>query len=81
MSSLQPYIDPNSTNQLLNNLGLAIDEAKLVLNLSKLNNQVFNLESSNGVSEDSADLRKEITILEVQLNYVRDRARASLNCN
>jgi hypothetical protein len=81
MSSLQTYIDPNSTNQLLNNLGLAIDEAKLVLNLSKLNNQVFNLESSNGVSEDSADLRKEITILEVQLNYVRDRARASLNCN
>ena len=81
MSSLQTYIDPNSTNQLLNNLGLAIDEAKLVLNLSKLNNQVFNLESSNGVSEDSADLRKEITLLEVQLNYVRDRARASLNCN
>ena len=81
MSSLQTYSDPNSTNQLLNNLGLAIDEAKLVLNLSKLNNQVFNLESSNGVSEDSADLRKEITILEVQLNYVRDRARASLNCN
>ena len=79
MSSLQTYIDPNSTNQLLNNLGLAIDEAKLVLNLSKLNNQVFNLESSNGVSEDSADLRKEITIVQVQLNYLRDRA--SLNCN
>jgi len=79
MSSLQTYIDPNSTNQLLNNLGLAIDEAKLVLNLSKLNNQVFNLESSNGVSEHLVDLRKEITILEVQLNYVRDRA--TLNCN
>ena len=79
MSSLQTYIDPNSTNQLLNNLGLAIDEAKLVLNLSKLNNQVFNLESSNGVSEHSVDLRKEITIVQVQLNYLRDRA--SLNCN
>jgi hypothetical protein len=79
MSSLQTYIDPNSTNQLLNNLGLAIDEAKLVLNLSKLNNQVFNLESSNGVSEHSVDLRKEITIVQVQLNYLRDRA--TLNCN
>jgi hypothetical protein len=79
MSSLQTYIDPNSTNQLLNKLGLAIDEAKLVLNLSKLNNQVFNLESSNGVSEHSTDLRKEITIVQVQLNYLRDRA--SLNCN
>jgi len=79
MSSLQTYIDPNSTNQLLNNLGLAIDEAKLVLNLSKLNNLVFNLESSNGVSEHSVDLRKEITIVQVQLNYLRDRA--TLNCN
>ena len=79
MSSLQTYIDPNSTNQLLNNLGLAIDEAKLVLNLSKLNNQVFNLESSNGVSEHSTDLRKEITIVQVQLNYLRDQA--TLNCN
>ena len=72
MSSLQTYIDPNSTNQLLNNLGLAIDEAKLVLNLNKLNNQVFNLESLNGVSERSADLRKEIAIVKVQLNYLRD---------
>ena len=72
MSNLQTYIDPNSTNQLLNNLGLAIDEAKLVLNLNKLNNQVFNLESLNGVSERSADLRKEIAIVKVQLNYLRD---------
>ena len=79
MSSLQTYIDPNSTNQLLNNLGLAIDEAKLVLNLSKLNNQVFNLESSNGVSEDSADLRKEIAIVKVQLNYLRDRVTSNSN--
>ena len=79
MSNLQTYIDPNSTNQILKNLGFAIDEAKLVLKLNKLNNEVYELESLNGVSERSADLRKEITILEVQLNYVRDRA--SLNCN
>ena len=72
MSNLQTYIDPNSTNQLLKNLGLAIDEAKLVLNLNELNNQVFNIESLNGVSERSADLRKEITIVKVQLNYLRD---------
>jgi hypothetical protein len=79
MSNLQTYIDPNSTNQLLNNLGLAIDEAKLVLNLNKLNNQVFNLESLNGVSERSADLRKEIAIVKVQLNYLRDRVTSNSN--
>jgi hypothetical protein len=72
MSNLQTYIDPNSTNQILKNLGFAIDEAKLVLNLNKLNNEVYELESLNGVSERSADLRREITIVKVQLNYLRD---------
>ncbi len=72
MSNLQTYIDPNSTNQILKNLGFAIDEAKLVLKLNKLNNEVYELESLNGVSEQSADLRREITIVEVQLNYLRE---------
>ena len=72
MSNLQTYIDPNSTNQILKNLGFAIDEAKLVLKLNKLNNEVYELESLNGVSERSADLRREITIVKVQLNYLRD---------
>jgi len=51
MSNLQTCIDPNSTNQILKNLGFAIDEAKLVLRLNKLNNEVYELESLNGVSE------------------------------
>ena len=72
MSNLQTYIAPNSTNQILKNLGFAIDEAKLVLKLNKLNNEVYALESLNGVSERSADLRREITIVKVQLNYLRD---------
>ncbi len=72
MSNLQTYIDPNSTNQILKNLGFAIDEAKLVLKLNKLNNELYELESLNGVSERSADLRREITIVKVQLNYLRE---------
>ena len=72
MSNLQTYIDPNSTNQILKNLGFAIDEAKLVLKLNKLNNEIYELESLNGVSERSADLRREITIVKVQLNYLRE---------
>ena len=79
MSNLQTYIDPNSTNQILKNLGFAIDEAKLVLKLNKLNNEVYELESLNGVSERSADLRKEIAIVKVQLNYLRDRVTSNSN--
>ena len=74
MSRLETYIDPTTTNQLLNNLNLAIDETKLVLKINSLNNQVYIIESSNGRTERSEYLRKEITILEVQLSYIRDKA-------
>ncbi len=74
MSHLETYIDPTTTNQLLNNLSLAIDEAKLVLNLNTLKDQLFKIESSEGTTDRSLFIRKEITILKVQLNYIRDQA-------
>ncbi len=74
MSHLETYIDPTTTSQLLNNLSLAIDETKLVVNINKLNNQVYEIESSEGRTERSLCLRKEVTVLEVQLNYIIDRA-------
>jgi len=74
MSHLNTYIDPNSTNQLLNNLALAIDETKLLLDISNLNNQVYKIESTEGRTERSLHLRKKVTVLEVRLNYIRDRA-------
>ncbi len=39
---LKTYIDPTTTNQLLNNFSLAIDDAKLVIKLGQLNEQVNN---------------------------------------
>ena len=74
MSHLETYIDPTTTNNLIKNLSLAIDEAKLVIRLNSLNNQIYNIESSEGRTERSLYLRKEVTVVEVQLNYIRDRA-------
>ncbi len=74
MSHLETYIDPTTTNNLIKNLSLAIDEAKLVIRLNSLNNQIYSIESSEGRTERSLYLLKEVTVVEVQLNYIRDRA-------
>ncbi|MBT3203361.1 MAG: hypothetical protein HOM14_06015 [Gammaproteobacteria bacterium] len=74
MGQLETYIDPTTTNQLLNNLSLAIDETKLVLRLNELNNLAYSLKSSDKPTDRSEYLRKEITMLEVQLNYIREKA-------
>ena len=74
MGQLETYIDPTTTNQLLNNLSLAIDETKLVLRLNELNNLAYSLKSSDNPTDRSEFLRKEITMLEVQLNYIREKA-------
>lgn len=74
MSQLETYIDPTTTNQLLNNLSLAIDETKLVIRLNELNNQVYRIKSSEIQTERSDFLNKEITKLNVQLNYIREKA-------
>ena len=74
MSQLEARIDPTSTNQLLNNFNLAIDEIKLVLRINKLNDQVYQIELSEGRTDRLVFLRKEVNVLEVQLNYIRDRA-------
>ncbi len=74
MSLRQSYIDPVSTNQILNSLNSAIDEAKLVTTLANMSNRIQQLESVSGPSKRSESLRKEIKILEIQINYIRDHA-------
>ena len=69
---LKTYIDPTTTNQLLNNFSLAIDDAKLVIKLGQLNEQVNKIESSDDRTDCSECLREEITMQKVQLNYIRD---------
>jgi len=73
VSQLETYIDPTTTNQLLNNLSLAIDETKLVIRLNELNNQAYKIKSSETQTERSDFLNKEIIKLNVQLNYIREK--------
>ena len=74
MSQLEAYIDPTTTNQLLNNLSLAIDETRLVIKLNELNNQVFKIKSLDKEIERAEFLKKEIIKLNVQLNYIREKS-------
>jgi len=74
VSQLEAYIDPTTTNQLLNNLSLAIDETRLVIKLNELNNQVFKIKSLDKEIERAEFLKKEIIKLNVQLNYIREKS-------
>ena len=74
MSLLRAYIDPTSTNQILTSLNTAIDEASLTTTLDSMSHRIEEIEAINGPTKRSQLLRKEITILEVQINYIKDRA-------
>jgi len=74
MSLLQAYIDPASTHQILSNLNSAIDEVKLKATLNGMSNRIQQIEKASGPSKRSLQLRREITILEVQINYIKDQA-------
>ena len=77
MSSLQTYIDPVSTKQLLSTLCLAIDETKLVLSLNAIEQQINQADSSKLKTDRIDYLQKEKTVLTARLNYIRDRAKFS----
>ena len=75
---LQPtYIDPASIQQLINNLNSAIDDAQLSDTLAEMKSRIQNLESANGSSESSQKLHQEIKLLQIQINYIKDRAAFS----
>lgn len=75
MPNLQTYIDPISTRQLLDNFSQAIDETRLMHEIANRSKQL-SLAASSDFSVKRYDyLQKEITKLEVQLNYLRDRIK------
>ncbi len=78
MGHLQTLIDPNSTSQLLNDLGLAIDETKIVKAINSLSKQLNNIEASSGKSTRTQYLNSEIESLKLQLNSVRDQANLQM---
>lgn len=76
--SLQTYIDPASTKQLLNNLSLAIDETKLIRSIEAINRRINYLEFTDGKPALIDNHQKEIKVMEAQLNYIRDMANFRL---
>ena len=74
MGSLQTHIDPVSTKQILKDLSLAIDEAKVVRTLGIMKDRLYQIETQNGSTKSSESLKQEIASLEEQLRMIRDRA-------
>lgn len=69
-----PALDiPNTTLKLLNNLGLAIDEARLVRIIIKLDSKAKNIESKVGISMKTKLLREEVKYLESKLSFIRSK--------
>ena len=67
-------IEPVSTEQLLNCLGLAIDEAKLLRSLIESRELAARLKQENPFSDRLVYLNREITYLEKKLAEVRRKA-------
>ena len=73
MSQILALDDPGNTLQLLNNLNLTIDEARLVRKIMEMNGQAGNIESTIGPSARTRRLREEVKNLESQLTYIRNQ--------
>jgi hypothetical protein len=78
MSQLRTTIDPVSTNQLLNNLSLAIDEAKLVRSISNIEEQIYKIQNSTGPSPRTHFLERELNNLKQELALTRGKAEQAL---
>lgn len=75
--NLHPQIEPVSTGRLLDCLGLAIDEAKLVRSLIHSKNMLHKLKAENTFSDRLIHLNREIKYLEKKLAEVRCQANGS----
>ena len=67
-------IDAVSTDRLLNCLGLAIDEAKLVRSIIESKDRAYQLKKDNPFSDRLIFINREITYLEKKLAQVRSLA-------
>jgi len=73
MSQLLALEESNTTLQLLDNLNLAINEARLVRRIMDMSNQAENIESTSGPSIRTQRLREEVKKLENHLVFIRSR--------
>ena len=73
MNQVLALDEPDTTLQLVTNLNLAIDEARLVRKIMDMNSQARNIESTIGPSTRTRLLREEVKNLESQLTYIRNQ--------
>jgi uncharacterized protein YjgD (DUF1641 family) len=71
MSQFLALEDSSTTFKLLDNLNLAINEARLVRRIMNMSNQAGNIESTSGPSIRTQRLREVVKELENQLAIVR----------
>ena len=74
MNSPETYIDPDSTLRIFESLSLGNEKIRLVREIGRLNNQLYRCQSLDNQEKRSEFLRREIAILKVQLNYLRDKS-------
>ncbi|MBT8434705.1 MAG: hypothetical protein KJN95_08590 [Gammaproteobacteria bacterium] len=77
MSQVNIHIDPLSTQCVLKNMGLAIDEIKLVRSIDSIRQQVGNSNASQLESGRKRYLISELRFLNKRLRSVREKAIAS----
>jgi hypothetical protein len=74
LNTRRPRIEANTTDRLLLNLKLAIDEAKLVRMIVCASDQIRKLETTDSRSKRISFLTREIAYLEERLETVRSLA-------
>ncbi len=77
MSQINIHIDPLSTQCVLKNMGLAIDEIKLVRSIDSIRQQVGTSNASQLESGRKRYLISELRFLHKRLRSVREKAIAS----
>ncbi len=76
MGQVNIHIDPLTTQNVLKQIGLAIDEIKLVRSINSLNEQVDMANASQLESGRRRYLISELRFLNKRLQSVREKARA-----
>ena len=75
---MRTYINPTTTGQLLGNLDHAIQEIKLVREISDLNELLLQLQSARMLLQQAEFIRKRIELAESRLDSLRNEADANL---
>lgn len=77
MNQMRTLIEPTTTNQLLANLSIAIDEAKIVRSIVEYSDHLRKIEYVPEAAKRAQFIRNEIVRLETKLSQTRDQVAMS----